>query len=134
METGFRSGQLLAVALFGEGRNDEAIEVVNAVVEELPEAYSDLRDQFLLLQLLLTGADSDIGQNAARRLIVEGVSLSLQRIALQHLISENLSDEGRLGEALLDTLDSIVDQEQAHPLAAEALYYRGVRRYQLGEY
>lgn len=134
LEAGFRYGQLLAVALSDEGRNDEAIEVVNAAVEELPDVYVELRDQFLLLQLLLSGADSDLGQNAARRLAVDGASLSLQRIALQHLISESLGDEGRLGETLEETLDLIVDEERSHPLAAEALYYRGVRRYQLGDF
>jgi|TARA_B110000037_G_scaffold209338_1_gene258400 TolA-binding protein len=134
LETGFRYGQLLAVALFDEGRSDEAIEVVNEAIEELPEIYADLRDQFLLLQLLLSGPDSDLGQSAARELAVDGNNLSLQQIALQHLISESLGDEGRLGEALMVTLDSIVEGSAAHPLAAEALYYRSVRRYQLRDY
>ena len=134
LEAGFQYGQLLAVALFDEERSDEAIEVVNEAIVELPDIYADLRDQFLLLQLLLSGADSDLGQSAARELAVDGKSLSLQKIALQHLISESLDDEGRLGEALMETLNSVVDGATAHPLAAEALYYRSVRRYQQGEY
>ena len=134
LETGFRYGQLLAVALFDEGRSDEAIEVVNEAIGELPDVYENLRDQFLLLQLLLSGADSDLGQSAASELAVDGESLALQRIALQHLISESLGDEGRLGEALVETLDSIVDGTTTHPLAAEALFYRSVRHFQLREY
>ncbi len=53
LEAGFRYAQLLAVALFDEGRGDEAIEVVNEAIGGLSEVYADLRDQFLLLQLLL---------------------------------------------------------------------------------
>lgn len=133
LEAGYRYAQLLAVALFDEGRNGEALEIVNEALGELPEEYSNLRDEYWLLQLLLSGADSDLGQSAAGQLLLEGSELPLQRIALQHLISNSLEEEGRLGDALADTLYSVIERAPPHALAAEALYYRGVRNFRLDE-
>lgn len=133
LEAGFRYAQLLAVALFDEERNEEAMEVVNEALRELPEVYSNFKDEYLLLQLLLSGADSDLGQSAGRQLVLDGSTLPLQRIAMQHLISRSLDEDGRLGDALSETLDSVIAAQPIHPLSAEALYYRGVRNFRLGD-
>lgn len=139
-ETGFRYAQLLAVAFFKEDRVDEAIDVLNTALTEigllntalteLPETYAETRDGVLLLQVLVAGLDSSLGQDAARMLAVEGSDVQLQRIALQHLVSKGLNGPDEIKRIMLESLDDIIASEPGHPLTAEALYYRSINGYQ----
>ncbi len=133
-ETGFRYAQLLAVALNEEGRVDEAIEILDAASTEIPDTYAEIRDGVLLLQVLIAGLDSNLGQSAAKKLAVEGSDLKLQRIALQHLVSEGLRGSDAIERVMLESLDEIIASESGHPMTAEALYYRSVDGFQNRDY
>jgi len=133
-ETGFRYAQVLAVALNEASRDDEAINVLNTALEEIPEVYADVEDGILLLQMLISGLDSSLGQDAASTLSIEGSESNLQRVALQHLVSEGLNGPEAVKRVMLDTLDSIVGVQGGHPLTAEALYYRSINSLQNDDY
>ncbi len=132
-ETGYRFAQLLAVALAEQGRNQEAIGLLVASIEGVPEAYGNFRDEILLLQTLIAGLDEESGRSAARRLVVEGEVTRLQRIALQQLMEEGLDGDTAIAETLQSVLDEVIDGAPGHALTAEALYYRSVGNFHRGD-
>ncbi len=129
-ETGFRYAQLLAVSLQNENRADEAIEVLSTAFSEIPETYAEIKDGIQLLQILIAGLDSSLGQNAAKSLAIEGSDLKLRRIALQNLVSEGLNGPDGIKQIMRETLDEIIATSQGHPMTAEALYYRSIDGFQ----
>ncbi len=129
-ETGFRYAQLLAVALKDANRVDEAIQVLSTALAEIPETYSEIKDGIQLLQVLIAELGSSLGQNAAKSLAIEGSDLKLQRIALQHLVSEGLNGPDEIKQIMRETLNEIIATVQGHPMTAEALYYRSIDAFQ----
>ncbi len=132
-ESGYRFVQLLAVALDESNRTDEAIAILSEAlsglddaIDEASNAYSKFRDELLLMQTLIAGFGTNLGRSAAQNLVIGGSEPTLQRIALQQLMSEASSGEISIVETLSETLDTVIERESNHPLTAEALYYRSI--------
>ena len=128
-EIGYRYSQLLALMLSEQDLRAEAISLVAAELETLPAEFIELRDEFLLLQMLLSGVDLPEGRQAALELAVRGQQIGLARFGLQYVVYNCLerSDDKQL--YLDEVLNLIVLSTQPHPLRDEALYYRAVSKF-----
>jgi cellulose synthase operon protein C len=115
---GYQFGQQYAVVLDQLGRKPEAVAYLQRQLQILPVEESDLRDQMLLLLGLLAGAESAVGRDALRQLVVSGSRREMQRQALQELSSS------AAGPALAQLLDDTIARNETHPLLEELLHSR----------
>ncbi len=128
-DVGYRYAQLLALQLDELGQRDEAIQVVNQHFETLPVELDSLREEFLLLQMTLSGMDLAEGRQAALDLAARGKQTNLARYALQYVVFNCLERSEEKQLYLDEVLNLIVLSTQPHPLRAEALYYRAVSKF-----
>ena len=75
---GFQFVQQYAVVLDRLGRTDEAIDVLRRNAELIPADEAETRDQILLLLGMIAGADSVVGRDAYRELLISGSEADLQ--------------------------------------------------------
>jgi len=126
-EVSYRYAQQLAARLAEAGRADEAIALVEEQLTRLPAVFERLREEFLLLQTLAAGIEREEGRRAAGELVVEGKSPELMRVALQLAARTAMEPGAPQASFLEESLDAALATPD-HPLAEEALYYRGVFR------
>ena len=128
-ESGFRYAQLLAVAINKRGEQNEAVNILDTALSELPDEYASIGDQIRLLLVVMAGLGSDEGREAARSLVVDGSDRELQRAALQQIATDGLGGGSELDQYFLDTLNEMLSLSPVHSLAAEALYYRAISHF-----
>lgn len=116
---GYRFAQQYAVVLEQLGDRAGASSVIRAQIQAIPPAERDLRDQFLLLDGLITGPESGPGRASLRQLLESGGDRELQGIALKTLTAT--IPEG--GWADFDAfLGGLIERENA--LTETLLLYR----------
>lgn len=116
---GFRFAQQYAIVLDLLGKKEEATQVIRDQIKRVPAADKELRDQFLLLDGLISGSKSGQGRESLRELLETGGKRSLQQIALQKLAS-NVTEENNAFFA--DLLTRLIKAE--HSLQEELHLYR----------
>ncbi len=105
--TGFTFAQQYAVVLDLLGRKEEATAVIRGQIQRIPAAESDLRDQFLLLDGLISGSASGQGRESLRELLETGKRADLQRIALQRLAATvTMATSQAFGELLTRLIEA----------------------------
>ena len=117
--TGLRFAQQYAIVLNELGQKEEAAKVIREQIQRVSSAEKELRDQFLLLDGLISGAGSGHGRESMRELLETGSSRRLQRIALQQLAG-HVTDENSLFVSRL--LSRLIEAD--HPLIEELHLYR----------
>lgn len=117
--TGYRFAQQYAMALHSLGKKEEAAKVIREQIQKVPAAERDIRDQFLLLDGLISGSEDGQGRQSLQELLETGGKRDLQRIALQKLAASVEKDT----EAFRALLDRLI--EQKHPLTEELHLFRG---------
>ncbi len=121
-EDGYRFAQKYVIALDSLDRRNEAIEVVRSKLQMIPEMEKELRDQFLLLEGVIGGRDSEAGVEAFEKLLRTGDTRRYQRAALYEL-GRDLSD-GAVQDRFKELLSELIDAEAEHPLIDELLTFR----------
>lgn len=111
---GYRFAQQYAVVLDLLGRKQEATQLIRLQLQKVPAAERELRDQFLLLDGLISGSEGGQGRASLRELLETGGQRSLQRIALQKLAGSLTSENSDAYSLLLSRLI-----EATHPLVEE---------------
>lgn len=117
--TGLRFAQQYAIVLNEIGQKEEAVKVIREQIQRISSAEKELRDQFLLLDGLISGAGSGHGRESMRELLETGSSRRLQRIALQQLAGSVTDENSLFISGLLSRLI-----EAGHPLVEELHLYR----------
>lgn len=120
---GYRFAQQYAVVLDLLGEKEEATRVIRQQIQKVPGSERELRDQFLLLDGLISGSASGQGRESLRELLETGGQRSLQRIALQKLAGSLSSENSEFYSTLLTRL---IDDE--HPLVEELRLFRAQLR------
>jgi tetratricopeptide (TPR) repeat protein len=120
---GFRFAQQYAVVLDLLGRKQEATQLIREQIQKVPAVERELRDQFLLLDGLISGSDGGQGRASLRELLETGGQRTLQRIALQKLAGSVSGDNSEAYSLLLSRLI-----EARHPLVEELRLLRAQLR------
>ncbi|MEX2381744.1 MAG: tetratricopeptide repeat protein, partial [Opitutales bacterium] len=87
-------------------------------IQIIPREDAELRDQFLFIEGAVNGRGSGRGREAFRQLLESSSDRSLQRIALQQIVTSG--ERGFLREVL----EQLIETEIAHPLLDELLISR----------
>jgi len=117
-----------AIILYGQGRLEEAIEIINQELAAVGSGYENRqREQLLLLKGVLYGVDTLSGRDTLRTLLREGKNREVMATALQLLANSQSKLE------LADLLDILIDQEEPHPLLGQLYYLRSQLALERGE-
>ena len=119
---GFTAAGQQAVVLDLLGRKGEAQAVLQRQLPLVPAAEGEVADQLRLLLILISGADSGVGQNALRELLTNGAQPETQRIALQLLAATAGTSGAR--ERFRHDLDALIGARPAPRLLDDLLLYR----------
>ncbi|MDQ8204874.1 hypothetical protein [Pelagicoccus sp. SDUM812003] len=133
-EVGYLYAQQLAVALFDNGRVEQAIQLIRSRLEQVPPELPRIRAQFRLLATMAAGLDRLEGGQAFRELIFENRFPELMTIALQQVFSRARVEESADHELLRAVLDELIALGDRHALVDQALYYRAVFRFMEEDY
>jgi len=111
-----------AIALNALGRRQQAVDVLQAALRNLPAEERSETDHFRLLLGLIAGPNSGIGRQELFDLVESGSDPDQQRIALQLLVRSSLSGAPRteLGERL----DRLIAEPRPNPVLESLLLQR----------
>ncbi len=130
---GFEAARLLAEALNRAGETDQAIEVLNAQLEQPGLREFNLRSEFLLLMGNIAGAESTRGRLALREVIVEGNSSSEhQSLALTLLAQAIGNPQDR--DVFIADLEEWLAAPVPHPLSDRFLAFMAYFRADMGDF
>lgn len=133
-EIGYAYAQQLAVSLFDSGNRDEAVELITAQLDAIPEELVLEHSQLLLLQSMAVGLGEVAGRLAFQELLLANRFPGPMGIALQRAFSEVRLDEAENLDFLRTVLDDLISFEGEHALLDQALYYRSVFKFQNGDF
>jgi len=121
---GFQFVQQYAVVLDQLGRTEEAIDVLQRNAELIPANEAEIRDQVLLLLGMIAGANSVIGRDAYRELLISGSEADLQEVALQQTAEVVRDPNSNQAASFINLLDELIERDPPHALIEQLLYYR----------
>jgi TolA-binding protein len=134
-QVGFRFAQQYAVVLDRLGKRSEALALLEEQIEMVRGEEGEIRDQLLLLQGLVAGADSTVGSNAFQDLLLTGSQRDFQHTALLKLVGVVLQGEsGNRSSEFLNLMDNLIERTVPHLLLEELLYFRAQLRLQNGQF
>ncbi len=134
-QVGFRFAQQYAVVLDRLGKKIEALALLRDQVDLVGGEEGETRDQLLLLQGLVAGADSGVGSNAFRELLLTGSQRDFQHTALLKLVGVVLQGgSGGRSSDFLNLMDNLIDRVVPHLLLEELLYFRAQLELQNGQF
>ncbi|MEZ5276717.1 MAG: tetratricopeptide repeat protein [Opitutaceae bacterium] len=130
---GFQFVQQYAVVLDQLGQKAEAIDVLQKNAQLIPADETEIRDQVLLLLGMIAGADSPVGRDAYRDLLVRGIEPDLQAVALQQTAEAVVDPASTQASAFLNLLGELIGRDPPHQLIEQLLYYRSELSLQRGD-
>lgn len=126
---GFEAARLLAIALYRNGQQDAAIQVLVDNLSAAGLREFGLRGDFLFLLGRYAGPESNRGRLALRELVSDGRDVRQQRLALTMLV-RSLPEAEKNG--FLAILEDWLSQSPPHPLQDQMLAYDAYLRLRSG--
>ncbi len=132
---GYEFARLYATALAQEGRQDEAIAVLEEQISMLNAVQGEELGQVLLLHALISGVDTPEGRTRLRQLLRTPADRNLLRTALALLSStQHAAENPRELRELLGSLIQTEPGQPYHPLLDRLLHNRAVLALQAGDF
>lgn len=129
---GFQFVKEYVIGLYVLGSIEEAVLAIEKTLPRILKADYDIRDELLLLNGILSGANTLQGKGAFQTLLSEGIRIDLRLKALQELVTVAYS-----GPGIMEFLEftSGLDQTQLpNELVNQILYNRGQLLYRTKDY
>ena len=129
---GYQFAKEYAIGLYLADRFSDSTQAITQTLPLIGEADYDLRDELLLLLGIVAGYESELGGNAFRSLVSNGVVTELRLRALRELVSVAASEEEI--DRFLNFTGELNQSQFPQELTDQVLYNRAQLLYRSGEY